>query len=625
MEVNETTEAHIDTDIKDWLELIKKHELCLPRFQRPGVWKTEMVKKLIESIIRKRPLGVFWVLETEPKNPMFRPRNIMGEKVKPSVCRYLLLDGQQRITALWKSLYDKDDVSYFIQYEKDDDKGYYIPLDYVPKNGENGMVVDYPKKGKGSDIVNDVPSQMEEKIFPVKLLNPNCDSNIIDKWLPNEKYSEVKKMIMEIRETFKDTTLSYFMLTKEKTSRKDALNTYQTINTSSVKLTPYHLAISIMEDNTPRDAISLYDMRDNLEDKVKTIDDLETDDLGELILKIFCLMGEKSRMPSGSAYKTLDYNELIERKEDIIEGIKWAVERLGKSCKIWHGTQLPSVVPLRVLPALHQHAPKDGVKKAEVNRIVKKYLWHAFLTSRYEKQANQNLKEDFDGLKNFMESLKKNISVKKRKKIENSIEIFNKTKYPCPTKGKIMARSWPQNNAKSTLSRGILLACCQDKAKTLMGDDELDINSFNKDMKNKKNVRERHHIFPKQQTRNLGVWEYKDKDNGENWNINLKSGNLALNCMLIPLEENRDFEDLLPGDYLGELSTNIGKNGDNKIKKMLETHLIPEDIAEILFETKQDSLPDDEDKACDEIKDKFKEFLEKRAEAVLKRIEKLLE
>ncbi|MFT4244630.1 MAG: DUF262 domain-containing protein [Candidatus Woesearchaeota archaeon] len=82
----------------------------LPNIQRHFVWKEEQIEKLFDSIMREYPIGSLLVWKTQEKIQM---RNFIkdyrnGEKLKTSKSdnsrKYLVLDGQQRLQALYISL-----------------------------------------------------------------------------------------------------------------------------------------------------------------------------------------------------------------------------------------------------------------------------------------------------------------------------------------------------------------------------------------------------------------------------------------------------------------------------------------------------------------------------------------
>lgn len=95
-------EKTTNTNLKKITEMIRKGDLLLPDFQRGFVWKEEMAKSLIASVLAKMPIGSILLLEAKTTDYGCR---IPGRKDEPDSGEperevYVLLDGQQRLTVL---------------------------------------------------------------------------------------------------------------------------------------------------------------------------------------------------------------------------------------------------------------------------------------------------------------------------------------------------------------------------------------------------------------------------------------------------------------------------------------------------------------------------------------------
>ena len=573
--------ANNNKAIGNWLRDIEDGTLCLPRFQRRQVWSKQKVCQFLETLIldTKTPVGVFLVLSTDPSDPAFPPRTIQETFSKSETCNSLLLDGQQRLSALWKALNDEDDdFRYYIQFN----------------NQFRVEGVKSSSKGGASEKARDQEprKQYQKNWFPVKLLNPLLDEKEVDRWLQKLRLQKtnpgnhvsLRKLIIKTRKIFSryqsgGKVIPYFQLPAS-TDRNSAINVYRTINTNLVRLSDHYLAVAAMEKETGE---SLYDMEKRLTDEVSLIKDLETDEIGELILKISCVL--QGKKPSGGSYRSrdFDFNKVLDGEREIFKGVAWAVDKLGE-LKIWHGSQLPSVVPLRVLPAIYPHVPKLGPKLAIANKIIAKYLWHAFLTDRYDRQANDRLKEDYDNLEAYFQE---------NKSKEDIIKILEE--YGRPVKKELKDARWP--GGKGRLPKGILLVCCHEGARTLASDELLTVDNYKQ--------RERHHVFPKS--------KLSKNENG--------SGNNALNCLLIPKEDNRKYGNDLPGDYISKLFEDLGTPLPQvEVVDRLGTHLISRKSASKLVETTQNKI----DSGQIILDSAYQKFLETRADDVEGKIGELL-
>lgn len=87
-------------DVSRAVDDIRRGELALPELQRPFVWSAAKVRDLLDSMYRGYPVGslLIWATGAEPD-----ARQIGGDTKDP-VPRLLIIDGQQRLTALYAVL-----------------------------------------------------------------------------------------------------------------------------------------------------------------------------------------------------------------------------------------------------------------------------------------------------------------------------------------------------------------------------------------------------------------------------------------------------------------------------------------------------------------------------------------
>ena len=103
--------------IEAWFSMIEQGQVKLPRFQRHEAWRPAQIAGLFENILRSPslPLGVLLVLEVGDKE-LFHSRPIVGAPASEARPIMHVLDGQQRMTALWRSLTDNyEDLKVFVR------------------------------------------------------------------------------------------------------------------------------------------------------------------------------------------------------------------------------------------------------------------------------------------------------------------------------------------------------------------------------------------------------------------------------------------------------------------------------------------------------------------------------
>src|SRR6476660_2721758 len=81
--------------IETLLTWVKSGEIAIPEIQRPFVWEPVKVRNLLDSLYQGYPIGylISW------RNPTIRLKD-----GTPSAGKRILIDGQQRITALMAAL-----------------------------------------------------------------------------------------------------------------------------------------------------------------------------------------------------------------------------------------------------------------------------------------------------------------------------------------------------------------------------------------------------------------------------------------------------------------------------------------------------------------------------------------
>jgi hypothetical protein len=100
----------LDPTLFGLLSQIERDEIVLPAMQRPFVWKEDRIYKLIDSLLRGFPIGAVMLWRTSTVQRFRRlPRDVDPElpeifnfeNSKDTANKYLVLDGQQRLTSVF--------------------------------------------------------------------------------------------------------------------------------------------------------------------------------------------------------------------------------------------------------------------------------------------------------------------------------------------------------------------------------------------------------------------------------------------------------------------------------------------------------------------------------------------
>ena len=568
-------ETENNRKIKKWLSEVEDKTLALPEFQRRMVWDYEKCESLLEAIIQKNPIGVFLLLEIDSNNPPFEIRFIEGADVAlKGQTTFLLLDGQQRITSLFRAFNENNEQNVF-----------YVKFKISTTQSIEFDGIQTINRGTKSTakIIGQPQEECKKNYIPATILNPTAGSNLINDWIGKAELvndtGQIKEFCEKIKKTISDTIIPHFHL-ERMTSPESAIDIYLKLNTQSVVLTPFYEAVGKMYSETkPRR--SLLKIIQDLELKVPLIRQMESTDPDNLFLKVACL--KQNKTPTEGSYKNLNFTDIYRDRKSIINGIKWAVNFMN-GLGINKGKQLPSSIPLRVLPAIHKSfESQPDSRKSTARKIINRYVWHAFFTRQYEKSANTRLKKDFDEIKRLIEA----------NRMTGGLEIF---KLDAPSKEDVEKARWPGN--KEILGRAVLLACQLDGAVDVETGSRLSYpneEDWNLD-----------HIFPRAKLRKIGIYP-----------------NRALNYMLLKPATNKRFSDDLPGMRIKKLQDRVRRETgeplpDQEIKKRYGKQLVSTRAFNILL-----SL-DNEDISDEDLKSAYHKFIDERAKSVKKRIEKLL-
>lgn len=544
-----------DRTVKDWITQIRSKKLALPRFQRFESWGPTIITDFLTSIVRGLPVGVCLILEVGNK-PQFHYRYSYGVPEVGENLKELLLDGQQRLTALWRSLNDNyEDKTYLLDLDTREDKNISaIGISrWINKKNEQKypLWVDYPKEC------------WSRKKIPFRILNPDNETGYFE-WAEKAsdgdlgKKDELLKLIIKLRETVSIFNIPYLYLLSE-TTPDVAIDVFIKLNTSYVRLTAFDIIVAQVEEATDQ---SLHQKVRELKSEVPEI--VNYIDTSNFVLSVSALL--QSKLPNQRGFFSLDLQQMISDWGKIIEGTKELVAFLEEE-KIYDYERLPTETILAPITAMFADMPDDPDRKGKIRALLKKYLWRAFFTDRYDRSIPTRILKDFREIKRFIDNKGK----------EEQIPIFDKKQFPLPNEELLENSGWPKK--KDRLARGILLLSLRNGAK-----DFADVSEINR--KNIK-IREYHHLYPDSFLKKIG--------------LNEKDTYRALNCALITWKTNRIISDKEPLKYLLERA-NASNLGEDEIRYRLSTHLID-------YNTLKD---------CD-----YAKFIERRAKDEKKVIEKL--
>ncbi len=271
---------------------------------------------------------------------------------------------------------------------------------------------------------------------------------------------------------------------------------------------------------------------------------------------------------------------MLSEWETVVNGIKGMVSFLEDEC-IFDAQRLPSYTAIPILSALWEHLPTQPDKLGNARLLLRKFLWRAFLTSRYEQSSTSNALQDYRGLRKVLcEGAH-----------EDVVPILNQESYPLPTKEMVLLADWPKR--KSILGRGLLALQIKCGAEDLADGAKATVATIS----SKDHPREYHHLFPAATLEDAGI-PYEQVFR-------------ALNCALVTGRTNRTISKKDPITYLKERADNCTL-GVDEMKRRLRTHLIPYARLAVGY----DGMSDDDRRG--RVKNDYDTFLSARAQILTK-------
>ncbi len=154
-------------------------KIQLPDFQRGWIWDDEHIKSLLVSVSLSYPVGSVMMLATGNSKVRFQPRPIEGVVGVRSEPTQLILDGQQRLTALFQTLFSKNAVKTQDFRGNEIKRWYYVDLRklLIPEIDHEETIMAIPEdrmlRNFRREVVADYSTREKEcanELFPLKLV-----------------------------------------------------------------------------------------------------------------------------------------------------------------------------------------------------------------------------------------------------------------------------------------------------------------------------------------------------------------------------------------------------------------------------------------------------------------------
>lgn len=615
-----------DLKLNSVIEQIYLGEYQLPEFQRDYIWKDANVKGLFESVLLGHPIGSILLLELNKENPLLAWVNF-SEIIPPQIRlfdysgpdkmppKYLVLDGQQRLTSLSRLTNATSEKVWFLNLkilkESWEKAGSPNTEKEIKEWIETGLDITnaLSKQKKSDDLLKDLRGKnrkmpltlLSEKTKFTKEINEVRDQ--INQLLTeknfeikNHKRLNIKKTKQELQEIVEEssgwlTFLSapinrlfdnYFdynmpaVIVSEKMGITGVCKVFTKINTTGIALGAFDLLVAVMY---PKD-IRVKQMFDEVLEKYSLIKVLDENPKRYLLQTIALLAGVTPKTASLpdlikpkhiSDYWDLACSLLEETCSQIDENCGSALYT-GNDCYLVYS---PLVASAAVI--LNEYPINIKDKNLSLLRKQKLKAWYygAGVSERYSDGTDAKQMQDLIDMKLWFSS----------PSMDENIPSWLK-------------ELWADFNVSKSgaLGKAITSLINFKQPKDFYEDKPVGPSSTI--------PCELHHIFPRAALRNQVMLKrgIRDKEKAEKIIKSELSVDSILNQTWIFSDTNRNIiSDKLPSIYLQEIIKQYGGGdiGKNKLIEIMQSHCINEQAVEAL------------------LRDEFEVFLNERKKTII--------
>jgi hypothetical protein len=246
-----------DVNLGDLLKQLASGKTQLPDFQREWKWDTDMIRSLLASISLEHPVGVLMMLETGEDSVRFLPKPISGVTLPaPTVPEFLILDGQQRLTSLYQSLYSGKSVDTKDPRGKKLMRWYYLDINRAlnPEEDREEAIIGVPEdrivrtfRGEVEADYSTMQNECAAEVFPLSRV---FDAASIFAWqnaylaLDPDRIGQRSDRWIELYEQVLQNFIAYtvpVIILKKETPKEAVCTVFEKVNTAGIALNVFEL------------------------------------------------------------------------------------------------------------------------------------------------------------------------------------------------------------------------------------------------------------------------------------------------------------------------------------------------------------------------------------------------
>lgn len=559
--------SSLDTNLSQLLQEVASGKMQLPEFQRSWTWDDNRIQGIIASLSQGYPMGAIMRLQYGNPDICFKYRTFEGVGALDVVPDHLVLDGQQRLTSIYQSIYSGKAVKTKTDKGKELKRFYYLSmkdcLDETLDRLEAVVAVPEDKRIKANfdrDVVldlSDTTKEYENKMFPINIV---FDSTILMKWnfgymMHYQGNAQALKLLERFQSEVINTIVAYKLpvITLDKSTPREAVcKVFENVNTGGVPLTVFELVTATFA--TYQDPITHegFDLRKDWEKCKKTIradgDTLRTDlfdgidetaFLTTVTLYTSYLDKQANKIGAVSCKKkevlNLKFELYLQNRDQVLAGFQMAREFLLKYQYVFRMRDLPYATQMIPLAAICAVLGKTKVNEANTTKVLTRWYWCGILGEMYGGANETRYAND----------------------IEDTVdEVYGKPN-PARTVNAAFFSATRLLTLQTRLSaayKGIMALLYKEKCRDFMNDTTIDlVNS----MVQSPDI---HHIFPEAYCVKSGIKRQRY--------------NSIINKTPILPETNRSIGGNAPSVYIKGILKKVDGLTEEELKERIESHFV---------------------------------------------------
>ncbi len=545
--------------LTELIDQLRQGRLALPQFQRNFVWSRDDIADLFASILSGHYIGSFLMLRTDPENHPFAVRPLQGVPIASEEirCDALILDGQQRLTAVHYGLYAPDIAVKNTKYPY----RFFLSLDALDGELEDAI---FSERADRCGSLCELSTQYAERVLALTdLRNWDDWANRYEDWLleqdPSkaafwEQRNKVRPVWKSVLDRFGRFQIPVIDLPRVSEGDQEGLSQvctiFEKINTSGVRLSVFDLL-------TARLYVYGIDLHRLWEDALDSHSELsrfcadDTTDYSTLILRTVGLL--RSLEVKSKTLINLCPEGFEDDWRSAAEATEWALRRLSATNDDGFGVfdikWLPYSTMIPVAAAVLRRI-RDGRAGADAYELLSRWYWAAVFTERYGGAVESTTYRDYADIIRALEEPEfepEFEAVARRQLAETGFSLLDVGR---------------QNAAY----KGTMCLVAKQGAKDFRTGDSIEFHELDD-----------HHIFPQAFMREL-------VDRGGKRLHSDSSINAVVNRTLISSQTNKQISRMRPSEYLRAIIPH------DKRQQILKSHFIGSDGEAAMTEDDYDRL-----------------------------------